>query len=208
MLCFIKQKPEVVPQATTALRKSLSIERLVIKSWALWAPGGAEQPLLVSLPNTIIAFHLPSLPLALATVWPHTKLFSPIEQTLQQQQTTLRSRAPSRSIALPLPEYVSKWASYCPKPLSGQFIFSPCIKEDLAWLCISIWVSKLAVFAWNRDGIYYLYWRVIYGLGHVLGAVGMENKNALFKSFAKKPTYGLDVSWIWYLIFFSCICHR
>lgn len=76
MLCFIKQKPEVVPQATTALRKSLSIERLVIKSWALWAPGGAEQPLLVSLPNTIIAFHLPSLPLALATVWPHTKLFS------------------------------------------------------------------------------------------------------------------------------------
>lgn len=80
------------------------------------------------------------------------------------------------------------WASLVrAKPLFGWVLFSSWIKENLAQLCVSVWVSELAVFnsEWNRHGIYYLYWRVIYSLGHVLGAVGMENKNALFESFAK-----------------------
>lgn len=53
---------------------------------------------------------------------------------------------------------------------------------------MGIQVSKLAVLnsEQNRDGIYYLYSRVIYSPGHVLGAGGMEYKNALFESLAQK----------------------
>lgn len=47
-------------------------------------------------------------------------------------------------------------------------------------------VSKLAAFnsERNRDGIYYWHSRVIYSPGHVLEAVGTENKNALLEVLA------------------------
>lgn len=38
-----------------------------------------------------------------------------------------------------------------------------------------------------------MYWRVIHSLGHVLGAVGIENKKAFFESLAKKAKYILDI---------------